>query len=460
MKTEVRSTARTLKVSLETIQLPQELEYVQGLIDAVSEPGTLGVLVYYQRENLIFHTPSLGKNIEPYLELIKRSIREDRAQEEFESNKKLPIFSCTLPFKDSTGRHIGGVSILQSTSLMEKEIWKSKKSILAAIFVLICGTLVFVRLGMRKWVTRPISRLTDGINQLSKGNLDHQIELRRTDELSELARAFNQMAVDLRSARERVLREAETRLELERSLRRSEKLATIGQLASELAHEIGTPLNIIHGRAEFIQRRLKGKEEIQQYLDIILSQTERITRIIQQLLGVVRRKKPERRALNIRSVLEGTMDLLDHQSQKQGVTVVKDMRDNLPYVVGDPDQLQQAFLNLILNAVQSMPEGGRLSLSAALRKISRGGLEENQEYMEVGVEDTGIGMEKEVIEQIFNPFFTTKDTGTGLGLMVTQGIIQSHGGWIEVKSEKGKGSLFKVYFPLRPVETGNDEERL
>jgi len=231
-------------------------------------------------------------------------------------------------------------------------------------------------------------------------------------------------------------------------------------LASELAHEIGTPLNIIHGRAEFIQRRLKDKEEIQQYLNIILSQTERITRIIQQLLGVVRRKKPERRALNIRSILESTLDLLDHQNQKQGVRVVKNMRDNLPSLVGDPDQLQQAFLNLILNAVQSMPEGGRLSLSAALRKISREGLEENQEYMEVCVEDTGIGMGKEVLEQIFNPFFTTKETGTGLGLMVTQGIIQSHGGWIEVKSEKGKGSLFKVYFPLPPVGAENGGERL
>ena len=131
----------------------------------------------------------------------------------------------------------------------------------------------------------------DGINHLSKGDLDHQIDLRRRDELSQLAQAFNQMAVDLRRARERILREAETKLELERSLRQSEKLATIGQLASELAHEIGTPLSIIHGRAELMQKRLGENEETHNYLNIILRQTERITKIIQELLGFVRKNR-------------------------------------------------------------------------------------------------------------------------------------------------------------------------
>ncbi len=332
---------------------------------------------------------------------------------------------------------------------------------LATIFLLICGTVALIRLGTKKWITRPISKLMDGINELSMGNLDHQIRLRTKDELSKLAVAFNQMAVDLRKARERVLREAETRLELERGLRQSEKLAAIGQLASELAHEIGTPLNIIHGRAELIQKRLKDHQEIQHYLKIILSQTERITRIIHQLLGIVRRKKPDRRALNIRNVLEITLDLLDHEIRKQGVRVVKDMEENLPFLLGDPDQLQQAFLNLILNAIQSMAGGGTLRLCASSKKISKDGLEERQEHcVEVCVEDTGAGMDKEIIERIFNPFFTTKDTGTGLGLMITQGIIQSHEGWIEVKSEKGKGSLFKVYFPLPLAEVQNGGERL
>jgi two-component system NtrC family sensor kinase len=128
--------------------------------------------------------------------------------------------------------------------------------------------------------------------------------------------------------------------------------------------------------------------------------------------------------------------------------VEKTLSEDLPPVIGDPDQLQQAFLNLMLNAIQAMPEGGTLRLSALSKKISKEGLEEAQrQYMEVCVADTGVGIEREAIQNIFNPFFTTKDTGTGLGLMVTQGIIQDHEGWIDVESEVRKGSVFKVYLP-------------
>jgi signal transduction histidine kinase len=460
MKTEVRTTAHTLKVSLETIQLPEEMIYIQGLIDAVSGQGkTLGVIVYYQNENLIFHTRSLGRGIEPFLDLIKRSIRGNRPQEGFESYEDTPLFSYTLPFKDRTGKHIGGVSILQDTSSMEKEIRKSKWSILVTIFVLVCGTVALVLLATRKWVSQPISELIDGINHLSKGNLDHQIHSKRRDELSRLAQSFNQMAIDLKKARERIFREAETRLELERSLRQSEKLATLGQFASELAHEIGTPLNIIHGRAELIQKKPEDKEQLKKYLNIILYQTERITKIIQQLLGFVRKKNPDLKPVNLCTLLGTTLDFLDYQIQKQRVRVGRDWRENLPPVNGDSDQLQQALLNLILNAIQSMPEGGRLAISVSLKKISREGLEgEQRQYMEVCVEDTGVGMEREVVQQIFDPFFTTKTTGTGLGLMVTQGIVQDHEGWIEVKSEKGEGSTFKVYLPTLQAESGNDGE--
>jgi signal transduction histidine kinase len=448
MKAEVRSTGRTLEVSLEKISPREEREYLQGLIDAMSEyERTLGVIVYDQKENLTFCSGSLKEGAEPYLGLIRRSIREDRPQEELGVYEKVPIFSYTFPFKDKTGKNTGGVSILQNISFMEKEIQKAKQSIFVTIFVLIGGIVALVLLGTRQWVTKPISKLMEGVENLAKGNLDHRIDLKARDELSELARAFNHMAVDLKEAQERILREAQTKLELERNLRQSEKLATIGQLASGLAHEIGTPLNIISGRAELIERRLEDRE-IQKNLDIIIQQAERITKIIQQLLGFVRKKKPERKPLKINTLLETTLDLLDHQIQKQRIKVEKAVSENLPLVIGDPDQLQQAFLNLMLNAIQAMPKGGTLRLSALSKKISKEGLEEAQrQYMEVCVADTGVGIEREAIQNIFNPFFTTKDTGTGLGLMVTQGIIQDHEGWIDVESEVRKGSVFKVYLP-------------
>jgi len=449
MKVEVRSIGRTLKVSLEKISLLREMEYVQDLIDAVEEyEKTLGVIVYHQGKDLVFRSHSLGGEIEPYLNLIKGSIREDLPHEEFGRYQKVSVFIYTFPLKDRRGKNIGGVSILQHTSFMEEDIKKAKWSIFITIFVLIGGTVALVLFGTRRWITLPISQLMVGIKNLAKGNLDTRIDSRRGDELCELAEAFNQMATDLKEAQARIIQEGETKLELERSLRQSEKLATIGQLTSGLAHEIGTPLNIIGGRAELAKKRLGDKEEAQKGLDIIAEQTERITKIIQQLLGFVRKKKPEQIPLDISTVLGTTLDFLDHQIQKQRVKVTKSIRDDLPPVMGDADQLQQVFLNLILNAIQSMPEGGGLRLSASTKEISKENLEDGKrQYVEVRIEDTGVGMEREVIQNIFNPFFTTKDTGTGLGLMVSQGIVQDHEGWIDVESRVGKGSVFKVYLP-------------
>jgi signal transduction histidine kinase len=161
--------------------------------------------------------------------------------------------------------------------------------------------------------------------------------------------------------------------------------------------------------------------------------------------------------LRINAILDSTLDLLEHQIQKQRLKVAKDFREDLPSAIGDPDQLQQVFLNLILNAIQSMPDGGELRISATCERTSKEGLVNGrQEYVVVCVKDTGMGMEKEVLQNIFNPFFTTKDAGTGLGLMVSQGIIQDHEGWIDVESEIGKGSIFRVYFPCFSGEVKGD----
>ncbi len=449
IRAEARSTGRTLEVSLERASLPQETEYIQGMIDAVSEQGrTLGVIVYYQAGDTVIRSRSLTGGVARILDSIKAAITENRPQEEFGVYEKNPVFFYVFPLKDRFGKSIGGVSILQQASFMEREIENAKWNILATIFVLIGGMVALVLWGARKWVTEPISKLMEGTKELAKGNLGHQIDLKRKGELSELAGAFNQMAADLQKARQRVFEEAETRLELERTLRQSEKLATVGQLASGLAHEIGTPLNIISGRAELTKKKPDDRGGVEKNQDMILCQAGKITRIIHQLLGFVRKKRPEHKAQNIHELLETTLDFLNHQIENKGVKVTVDIPADVPAVAGDGDQLQQVFLNLILNAIQAMPDGGILRLSASVRAVSRVGLQDSKKkYVVVRVEDTGIGMEREVLQNIFNPFFTTKVTGTGLGLMVSHGIVQDHEGWVEVESEVGKGSTFKVYLP-------------
>ncbi len=458
MKVEVRSIGRTLKVPLEKISLPREMEYLQELIDTVEEyEKTLGIVVYHQARNLTFRSRSLGEEIEPYLVMIKKSIKEDLPQEEFSVYHKDPVFAHAFPLRNRTGKNIGGVAVLQYTSFMDKDMRSAEWSIFIAILILMGGTVAFVLFGTRKWISDPIAQLMGGVKNLAKGHFDTHFVLSRKDEISELAQAFNQMAVDLKEAQERIVQEAETKLELERSLRQSEKLATIGQLASGLAHEIGTPLNIIGGRAELMKKKMDAEEGARKNLDIIIQQTERITKIIQQLLGFVRKKKPELKAIPIKAILRNTLDFLDHQIRRQRVSVAEEVEDNLPPVFGDSDQLQQVFLNLILNAIQAMPEGGTLRISASSKRISKEKVEGTERpCVEVSIEDTGMGMVEEALANIFNPFFTTKDAGTGLGLMVTQGIVQDHEGWIDVESEIGKGSVFKVYIPCCSAEVKGD----
>ena len=456
MKVEVMAIGQTLKVSLEELSDLKESSYVQSMIDAVDEyEKTLGVIVYNQEKNLLLRSRSLGGGIEPYLELIKSSIQGNQSQEDLGTYKKIPVFSYIFPIKRD-GQTIGGGAILQDISFLEEDIRKAEWNIVFTILTLIGGTVTLVLLVTRKWVTQPSSQLMAAIKELAQGNLSAQINLPGSNEFSELAREFNRMSVALEEARRRLIEEVNARMELERNLRHSEKLAIIGQLSSELAHEIGTPLNIIVGRKELIEKKWEDREAAQKNLDIILRQVQRIKRIIESLLGFAQKNKPETVLLQIGDLLENTLEFMGQQIRKQGIRVIRDIQKNLPPVKGDMDLLQQVFLNLILNAVQAMPPGGTLRLSASIRQIGRENLWILRPYLEVCISDTGAGMEEEVKEKIFRSFFTTKERGTGLGLPVSLGIVQDHEGWIEVESEKWKGSVFKVFLPV-PGENSAEE---
>lgn len=458
MKVEAISIGQTLKLTLEGISLLREREYVQDLIDSVEKSEkTLGVLVYQPDKKISFASQSLDGENEPVLTLILKSIQEKQPLEEFGNYKNSPAFSYAFPFSNRKGTIIGGIAIVQTMSFVEKEIQKAKWTIFLIILGFIGATELLLLFITRKWINVPISQLMSGIQQMAKGKLETRIGIKGRDEIAELARAFNQMACDLQKAREEMIREAENKLELERSLRHSEKLATIGQLASELAHEIGTPLNIIGGRAELAIRSLEDRETALANLENILRQTQKITKIIQQLLGFARKKKPEQIPLAVPGILESILDLLGQQLEKQGIRVLKEIQEGLPETKGDPDQLQQVFLNLILNAVQAMPGGGTLRLAATEQWISKDeGGEAKRLFLEVAVGDSGPGMDPQVMESIFDPFFTTKPKGTGLGLTVCQGIVQEHEGWIRVESRSGEGSIFHVYLPCPAERKSND----
>jgi len=230
---------------------------------------------------------------------------------------------------------------------------------------------------------------------------------------------------------------------IQEQLRKTERIAELGTLASGMAHEIGTPMNVILGRAEYLLRRTTD-EGMKKGLATIVTQIERITKVMNQLLAFARRKTPDRRAVDLVVIVDDTLEMFQERITHSRITVEKAIEADIPSVQADRDQLIQVLINLVTNSLHAMTEGGRLRLSLH-REGSR---------VCLGVSDTGHGMPEEIRSKVFEPFFTTKDfgKGTGLGLTVVKGIIEEHGGTIEVESAVDKGTTFWIRLPLDRAE--------
>ena len=246
-----------------------------------------------------------------------------------------------------------------------------------------------------------------------------------------------------------ILRDVSLRKQLEEQLRQTERLAELGTLASGMAHEIGTPMNVILGRAEFLQRKTKDPDTAKG-LQTIIDQVERITRIMNQLLIFARRRPIERRPMNLNKVVGETLEMIRERLKRHRIELKADLAPALPLVYADPDQIGQVILNLAINALHAIGNEGTLRIGTAAVAVlqSSGGLP--ADMIELSVTDSGHGIAPEDLDKIFNPFFTTKEVGkgTGLGLTVVHGIVQEHGGQITVESELQKGTTFRILLPI------------
>jgi signal transduction histidine kinase len=236
---------------------------------------------------------------------------------------------------------------------------------------------------------------------------------------------------------------------LQQQLRHADRLATIGQLAAGVAHELNEPLGNILGFAQLAKKASGLPEQTHTDLDKIISASLYAREVIRKLMLFARQAPSRKFPVSLNRVVEDSLALLESRLVKGGVEVVKHLHDGLPLVNADPAQLGQILINLAVNASQAMLQGGVLTISTAAEADS----------VSLIVEDTGEGMNPEVVQQIFIPFFTTKDVnqGTGLGLAVVHGIVTAHGGSIQVESELGKGSRFRVHLPV--AESNSSEEK-
>jgi two-component system NtrC family sensor kinase len=343
------------------------------------------------------------------------------------------------PIRDIAGKIIG---ILYVGVLEAKYNDIRQGMILTFGGITVAGVLValIVSYFIARWILVPIFKLIDASKAVAGGDLSTKVEISTRDELEYLAESFNAMALALQK-RDDQLKEFATQ-----KIMASERLALIGQLSANVAHELNNPLTGIVTYSHLILEVTQEDDPNKKSLEKIVGQATRCRDIIRGLLDFSRQRKPDKTLSNINTVMEQCLSFVENQALFLNINITKNFQEDLPMMVLDASQMERVIMNMIINAAEAMDGDGDLILTT--RSI------QHDSFVELEFRDTGPGISEENIEKIFDPFFTTKDVGhgTGLGLAISFGVVKAHNGIISVDSEPGKGTTFIVRLPVKATE--------
>jgi signal transduction histidine kinase len=388
---------------------------------------------------------------------LREGFRTGAPSDLYERRGRVPVFTRLQPLEEASGRtvavletvHLANDLEARIGSLVLYDVWLRLGLVAAAVAittVLILELQIFNRLG----------RLTRAISTVTADETGARLGIEHRDQLGRVAEAFNDMTARLAAARAQLRSEEARVFDLQQHLRRAERLAVAGKLASSLAHEIGTPLNIISGHTEVVADMLPPAHPVREHLTTILSQIERISRIIRSLLNEVAPQRPMFAAVSLGTIIDGVWPLLAHAARRREIATTRTL-DDVPDVHGDPSQLQQVVINLVMNALDACAAGDRITVTAVPEaRHGRAGVR-------LTVADTGPGIPADHRARIFEPFFTTKAAGrgTGLGLAITRDIVTDHRGEIAIDSSDGSGTVAAVWLPCEPPrETMHEPPRI
>ncbi len=359
------------------------------------------------------------------------------------------------PIRDIAGKIIGilYVGILEApyTDLRNKVVYSFFGIGVLGVFLVLLLSF-FITTG----IIRPLKNMVWATTKIAEGDFSLEIPIDAQDEIGRLAASFNHMLKRLkeshqaleeygRTLEQKVEQRTEELRKIQNQLMQSEKLASLGRLASGVAHEINSPLTGILTFSHLLMRKLKDNPEMQKELELIVRETTRVSTIVRGLLDFARESKPQKRPCQINELIIHTLSLVERQAAFQNIKIIKNLDQQVPILLVDTNQIQQVFMNILLNAADAMPEGGNLQVSSLYQP--------GDDYVQIIFTDTGCGIPTENLDKIFDPFFTTKSDkkGTGLGLAVSYGIIERHRGHIEVQSTVGQGTTFVIKLPVQAV---------
>jgi two-component system, NtrC family, sensor kinase len=358
------------------------------------------------------------------------------------------------PIRDLAGAIIGILYVGVLKQPFDDVLQKTLMTFLSLDFLGIL-IIVLVSIFLARRFSRPLRRLEEVSGQIAEGDYKQDFIAKGPKEIERLGRSLNKMARQLEAEKreleewantleKKVAERADEMKKINSQLFRSEKLASLGKLAAGVAHEINNPLTGILTNSSLLLEDLAEDDPRREDVDVMVKETIRCREIVKRLLDFARQTKPQKRLANLNDLIENIILLVRNQASFRNITIDKELDPGIPELLVDPDQIQQVFVNIILNAAEAMTKGGSLTI--------RSNGSPDGESLIVSIADSGPGITEEVRERIFDPFYTTKEHGTGLGLSISYGIVEQHGGTITVESTPGRGSTFNIQLPILTSE--------
>jgi signal transduction histidine kinase len=450
LKGELRTAGRGLAPAMENDLRANEWAQVHDVLDRMSTGSTSAALL--QADGRVWYAPAgFPGELLPGRERIERVTGSGSA--EFEQWIAKRYWFCRLIRLDVLDQSKPAyLLVAQDWTNIKQDLRERALGSLTAALLVVGVIATIIPYVVRRYVSNPLAELSRKVLRFSNdGETERNLE---GDELKLITQEFRRIDEQLTSARADLVERHKQGLALERQLQRAERLATIGTLASGLAHEIGTPMGVIRGRAEYL---IHGKPEapasIKEGLESIIGQIDRISRIVRMLLDYARERTSIRIKCDLRVVIRHALSLMETEAEQRRIAVTTNLGDEPIVIECDADQLQQVFINLTMNALDAMaPEAGHLKVTAS-HKSENG----SAPLARITFEDTGAGVSPENRMRIFDPFFTTKEPGkgTGMGLAVSQSIVRDHDG--EITLEIGPPSTrFTISMPAAPATARHD----
>lgn len=328
---------------------------------------------------------------------------------------------------------IGTMGWSLAVTIPVAELGREAAAVKMRVIEVAAAVLVFGVLGvglLSYYLLRPVRELAAATNRIAAGDLTHKISIQSRDELGDLTRSFNHMVENLARS--------------QRELIRSEKLVSMGRLSAGVAHEIRNPLNAMKGAIVHIQRRRKDDPLIAEYTQLVSEEIDRLSQLATEFLIFAKQSRPKIEATDINQLILDVESLFKKQARGGGIILNHRLDPNLPLIAVDPNQMEQVLVNLMINAMDALPHGGKVTFSTSYRHSSGNG----GDSIRIEAVDNGIGISEQHIQAVFDPFFSTKETGTGLGLPISLGIVESHNGSMVLSSSEAEGVRIIIDLPV------------